>query len=172
LRPGLRGASTRIRAPRLREQACCVSIMNWSACVLYSGVSFTQESAGRLVPRRRRRRGRPREQPLGSRLRLAHDLGWTLTSMPSPLRLTHYCPGSSLVTRNPELRPRTPSPSGLLGLSSGFGLLHHEALFALPPSALINRFIAKARANGIRAVIVTPLAVSVATSVCVGTETG
>jgi hypothetical protein len=37
---------------------------------------------------------------------------------------------------------------------------HCEVLFAFPPSALLNRFVAKARSDGIRAVVVTPLAVS------------
>jgi hypothetical protein len=40
------------------------------------------------------------------------------------------------------------------------GLAHREALFAYPPPALLNRFIAKARADGVRAIVVTPLAVS------------
>jgi hypothetical protein len=40
------------------------------------------------------------------------------------------------------------------------GGTHRETLFAFPPAALLNRFVAKARANGIRAVVVTPLAVS------------
>ncbi len=40
------------------------------------------------------------------------------------------------------------------------GLAHRETLFAYPPPALLNRFIAKARADGVRAIVVTPLAVS------------
>ncbi len=40
------------------------------------------------------------------------------------------------------------------------GGTHRETLFAFPPAALLNRFVAKARADGIRAVVVTPLAVS------------
>ncbi len=40
------------------------------------------------------------------------------------------------------------------------GCVHRETLFAFPPAALLNRFVAKARADGIRAVVVTPLAVS------------
>ena len=38
--------------------------------------------------------------------------------------------------------------------------LHREVLFAYPPLWLIPRFLAKARADGIRAVVVVPLAVS------------
>jgi hypothetical protein len=38
--------------------------------------------------------------------------------------------------------------------------VHHETLFAFPPAAFLNRFVVKARADGIRAVVVTPLAVS------------
>ena len=40
------------------------------------------------------------------------------------------------------------------------GLCHRETLFAFPPPAMLNHFVAKARADGIRAVVVTPLAVS------------
>jgi hypothetical protein len=40
------------------------------------------------------------------------------------------------------------------------GLCHLETLFAFPPPAMLNHFVAKARADGIRAVVVTPLAVS------------
>ena len=40
------------------------------------------------------------------------------------------------------------------------GRCHREALFAFPPTALLNRFIAKAIADGVRAIVVTPLAVS------------
>ena len=40
------------------------------------------------------------------------------------------------------------------------GLTHREVLFAFPPPALLNRFVAKARSDGIRAIVVTPLAVS------------
>jgi hypothetical protein len=40
------------------------------------------------------------------------------------------------------------------------GQLHRETLFAFPPAAILNRFVAKARADGIRAVVVAPLAVS------------
>ncbi len=40
------------------------------------------------------------------------------------------------------------------------GLLHCEALFTFPPLALTNHFVAKARAEGIGSVVVTPMAVS------------
>ncbi len=40
------------------------------------------------------------------------------------------------------------------------GLAHREVLFAFPPPALLNRFVAKARTDGIRAIVVTPLTVS------------
>jgi hypothetical protein len=41
-----------------------------------------------------------------------------------------------------------------------YGGTHRETLFVFPPAALLNRFVAKARADGIRAIVVTPLAVS------------
>ena len=41
------------------------------------------------------------------------------------------------------------------------GRTHRETLFAFPPPALLNRFVAKARADGARAIVVTPSAVSV-----------
>ena len=40
------------------------------------------------------------------------------------------------------------------------GMIHRETLFAFPPAVLLNRFVTKARADGARAVVVTPLAVS------------
>ena len=40
------------------------------------------------------------------------------------------------------------------------GRCHREVLFAFPPTRLLNRFVAKARADGVRAILVTPLAVS------------
>jgi hypothetical protein len=38
--------------------------------------------------------------------------------------------------------------------------INRETLFAFPQAALLNRFVAKVRADSIRAVVVTPLAVS------------
>ena len=40
------------------------------------------------------------------------------------------------------------------------GRRHLETLFAFPPPPLLNAFVAKARADGARAIVVTPLAVS------------
>ncbi len=40
------------------------------------------------------------------------------------------------------------------------GQVHRETLFAYPPPELLNPFIAKASADGTRAIVVTPLAVS------------
>jgi hypothetical protein len=40
------------------------------------------------------------------------------------------------------------------------GQLHRETLFVYPPPALLNRFVAKAREDGCRALVVTPLSVS------------
>jgi hypothetical protein len=40
------------------------------------------------------------------------------------------------------------------------GLCQREVLYAFPPTALFNRFVAKARADGASAILVTPLAVS------------
>jgi hypothetical protein len=40
------------------------------------------------------------------------------------------------------------------------GAWHRETLFAYPPPPLLNRFVAKARADGARAILVAPLAVS------------
>ncbi len=39
-------------------------------------------------------------------------------------------------------------------------LYHRKALFAYPPQALLNRFVAKARADGARGIVITPLSVS------------
>jgi hypothetical protein len=40
------------------------------------------------------------------------------------------------------------------------GLAHQETLFAFPPPPLLNAFVAKARADRARAVVLTPLAVT------------
>jgi hypothetical protein len=40
------------------------------------------------------------------------------------------------------------------------GLVHPETLFAFPPPPLLNAFVAKARADGVRAIVLTPLAVT------------
>jgi hypothetical protein len=42
------------------------------------------------------------------------------------------------------------------------GKSHREVLFAFPPRVLIRRFIAKARADGIRGIVIVPLAISAA----------
>jgi hypothetical protein len=39
------------------------------------------------------------------------------------------------------------------------GLAHRETLFAFPPPPLLNAFVAKARADGARAIVLTPLSV-------------
>jgi hypothetical protein len=38
--------------------------------------------------------------------------------------------------------------------------LHRETLFAFPPLPLLNAFVAKARADGARAIVITPLSVA------------
>ena len=40
------------------------------------------------------------------------------------------------------------------------GCSHRETLFAFPPPPLLNAFVAKARADGVRAIVATPLSVS------------
>ena len=40
------------------------------------------------------------------------------------------------------------------------GNTHRETLFAFPPPPLLNAFVAKARADGVRAVVITPLSVA------------
>ena len=40
------------------------------------------------------------------------------------------------------------------------GQSHREVLFAFPPPNLLNRFVITAQADGVRAVVITPLAVS------------
>jgi hypothetical protein len=84
---------------------------------------------------------------------------------PSPQRQPRSFPCSSPAKLSLGLRQRTPFPSG-----TGPALLaqpvssriasQREVLFAFPPSALLNRFVAKARSDGILAVVVVPLAVS------------
>gem|GEM_PF-2417476 len=40
------------------------------------------------------------------------------------------------------------------------GLVHRETLFAFPPASLLRRFLAKAEADGIRAVIIVPFSIT------------
>jgi hypothetical protein len=51
-------------------------------------------------------------------------------------------------------------PSWACSTCPACGALHRETLFAFPPPPLINSFVAKARADGARAVVVTPPSVS------------
>ena len=95
-------------------------------------------------------------------LQLAQSLGWRLTV-------------DSFASESNSLLPRffaryaEPSAEAEDAFTVGdwdqsvcpaCGLSHRETLFAYPPPPLLNRFVAKARADGARAIIVTPLAVS------------
>jgi hypothetical protein len=51
-------------------------------------------------------------------------------------------------------------PDWAVSLCPHCGSHHREVLYAFPPTALINRFVAKASADGVRAIVVVPLAVS------------
>jgi hypothetical protein len=51
-------------------------------------------------------------------------------------------------------------PDWAVSLCPNCDLHHREVLYAYPPTALINRFVAKASADGVRAIVVVPLAVS------------
>jgi hypothetical protein len=59
-------------------------------------------------------------------------------------------------------------PDWAVSLCPHCGSYHREVLYAFPPSALVNRFVAKASADGLRAIVVMPLAVS--TSGHIGTN--
>jgi hypothetical protein len=93
---------------------------------------------------------------------LARSLGWKLTVDAFASEANTLLP--RFFARYAE--PRAESEDAFAvsdwdrSVCPGCGGTHREVLFAFPPTALLNRFVAKARADGVRAVVVTPLAVS------------
>jgi hypothetical protein len=93
---------------------------------------------------------------------LASSLGWTIT-------VDAFATASNAVTPRFFARFAEPDteaedaftvPDWNSSPCPSCGLVHREVVFAYPPPPLLNRFVAKARADGIRALVLTPLAVS------------
>ena len=82
--------------------------------------------------------------------------------MLSPLSPTPSFPASSPVTLSPRLRRRTPSPYPVGPVLPAQHVAPSTArrFSPSPPPHMLNAFVAKARADGARAVLVTPLSVS------------
>jgi hypothetical protein len=93
---------------------------------------------------------------------LARSLGWELTVDAFASEANSLLP--RFFARYAEARAEAEDAFAVSdwdrSVCPGCGGTHRETLFAFPPAALLNRFVAKARADGIRAVVVTPLAVS------------
>jgi hypothetical protein len=95
-------------------------------------------------------------------LQLAASCGWTLTidafasasNSLLPRFFARYAEPSA------EVEDAFTVPDWACSSCPTCGHYHRETLFAYPPPALLNMFVAKARADGIRAIVVTPLSVS------------
>jgi hypothetical protein len=93
---------------------------------------------------------------------LASLCGWTLTVDAFASESNSLLPRFFARYAEPraEAEDAFTVPSWACSTCPACGALHRETLFAFPPPPLINSFIAKARADGARAVVVTPLSVS------------
>ena len=93
---------------------------------------------------------------------LASACGWTLTvdafASESNTLLPRFF--ARFAEPSAEAEDAFTVPSWACSICPACGTLHRETLFAFPPPPLINAFVAKARADGARAILVTPLAVS------------
>jgi hypothetical protein len=95
-------------------------------------------------------------------LRLAASLGWKLTVDAFASEANSLLPRFFARYAEPRAEAEDASSVGNWACSTcpACQQSHGEVLFTFLPSALLNRFVAKARSDGIRAVVVTPLAVS------------
>ena len=95
-------------------------------------------------------------------LRLAASLGWKLTVDAFASEANSLLPRFFARSAEPRAEAQDAFSVGNWACSTcpACQQSHCEVLFAFPPSALFKSFVAKARSDGIRAVVVTPLAVS------------
>ena len=95
-------------------------------------------------------------------LNLAASCGWTLTVDAFASAANSLLPRFFARYAEPsaEAEDAFTVPDWAVSACPACGCDHHETLFAFPPPPLLNAFVAKARADGARAVVVTPLAVS------------
>jgi hypothetical protein len=111
------------------------------------------EVAGPVSSRRVRQRA----------LALAESCGWTLTIDAFASASSSLLPRFFARYAEPtaEAEDAFTVPDWASSACPTCGRDHHEVIFAFfPPPPLQNAFVAKARADGVRAVVVTPLAVS------------
>jgi hypothetical protein len=95
-------------------------------------------------------------------LRLANACGWKITIDAFASEFNSILPRFFARYAEPsaEAENAFTVPDWAYSACPACGRVHRETLFAYPPPALLNPFIAKARADGTRAIVVTPLAVS------------
>ena len=93
---------------------------------------------------------------------LAGRHGWTLTVDALASAANATLPRFLARFAEPQAEAEVAFAVGDLGcpLCLACGQSHREVLFAFPPPNLLNRFVIKAQADGVRAVVITPLAVS------------
>ena len=94
--------------------------------------------------------------------RLARDLGWLLTIDAFATESNSLLPRFFASFAEPRAEAEDASTVSDWGCSMcpTCGHTHRETLFAYPPPALLPRFVVKAREDGTRAMVVTPLAVT------------
>ena len=94
--------------------------------------------------------------------RLARDLGWLLTVDAFATESNTLLPRFFARFAEPraEAEDAFTVPDWGCSVCPSCGHTHRETLFAYPPPALLPRFVAKAREDGSRALVVTPLAVT------------
>ena len=95
-------------------------------------------------------------------LSLAASLGWTLTIDAFATAANTLLPRFFARYAEPDAEAEDAFSVGDwdCSLCPSCGSHHREALFAYPHPSVLNRFVAKARADGARAIVVTPLSVS------------
>jgi hypothetical protein len=93
---------------------------------------------------------------------LAQALGWVLTVDAFASETNSLLPGffSHYAEPRAEVEDAFAVGDWDCSLCPFCGRCHREVLYAFPPTALLNSFVAKALADGVRAILVTPLAVS------------
>ena len=95
-------------------------------------------------------------------LRPAAACGWTLTIDAFASESNKFLPRFFARYAEPtaEAADAFTVPDWVYPTCPSCGRCHHKTPFAFPPPPLLNAFVAMARADGVRAIVVTPLAVS------------
>jgi hypothetical protein len=95
-------------------------------------------------------------------LKLAQSLGWTLTVDAFASKSNSLLPRFFARYAEPEAEAEDAFtvPDWARSICPSCDQCHRETLYAFPPAALLNAFVAKARTDGARAIVVTPLAVA------------